>query len=237
MTELAGKPDSMKCADSDEIMRSACAKARRFGGCPVMRCLLRGSTSASASGCRARFRLNNVSSVGEAVGWVTVLLWLCHEGCTTWQGHFWQVHLASSLRFRLLPPGFRQIARQRGRRRLFYPIPSRYPLLLHVNNGDSVEARHQDAVERPDRGDEGRLLARLEQRRDQDVDGGLLRSHVIPRAGNVGGLAAKVEGLLVAGGQRLIPAVLQHVELVAEPALVELHGIDRAHADLDAGAP
>src|SRR5206468_3113553 len=154
-----------------------------------MCCLLSGSTSASASGCRARFRLNNVSSVGEAVGWVTALLWLCYEGCTTWQGH-----LASSLRFRLLPPGFRKIARQRGRRRLFYPIPSRYPLLLRVNNGDSVEARHQDAVERPYRGDEGRLFARLEQRRDQGVDGGLLRSHVIPRAGNVGGLAAKVEG-------------------------------------------
>ena len=73
----------MKCAASDEIMRSACAKVRRFGGWPVMRCLLSGSTKASASGCRARFRLNNVSSVGEAVGWVTALLWLCYEGCIT----------------------------------------------------------------------------------------------------------------------------------------------------------
>src|SRR4029450_3714277 len=91
MTELDGKPDSMKCAASDEIMRSACAKVSRFGGCPVMRCLLGGSTSASASGCRARFRLNNVSSVGEAVGWVTALLWLCYEGCTTWR-----VYLANS---------------------------------------------------------------------------------------------------------------------------------------------
>ena len=109
-------------------------------------------------------------------------------------------------------------------------------MLLHVKNGDSVEARHQGTVERPHRGYEGRPLARLEQHRNHGVDGRLLRPHVIPRAGNVGGLAAKVEGLLVAGGQRLIPAVLQHVELVAEPTLIELHGIDRANADLDAGA-
>src|SRR5437762_1956757 len=84
------------------------ADRERFGGCPVMRCLLRGSTSASVSGCRARFRLNNVSSVGEAVGWVTALLWLCHEGCITWRVHYlassfgkviwrvhWRVHFAS----------------------------------------------------------------------------------------------------------------------------------------------
>src|SRR5512138_1299681 len=120
----------MKCADSAEIMRSACAKVRRFGGWPVTRCLLGGSTSASASGCRARFRLKSVSSVGEAVGWVTALLRLCHGGCITWQ-----VYSASSLRFRLLPPGFRQVARQRGHCRLFYPIPPSNPLLLHVNNG------------------------------------------------------------------------------------------------------
>src|SRR6478736_893340 len=207
-------------------MRSACAKVRRFGGWPVMRCLFGGSTSASASGCRARLRLNSVSSVGEAVGWVTALLRLC-QGL----GRF-----AGSLRFRLLPPGFRQVARQRGGGRMFYPIPPRNPLLLHVKDGDSVEARNQGAVERPHRRDEGRPLARLQQHRNQGVDGRLLRPHVVPRTGSVGGLAAKVEGLLVAGGQRLIPAVLQHVELVAEPALVELHGVDRANAGLDAGA-
>src|SRR4030095_9853854 len=156
----------MKCAASDEIMRSACAKVRRFGGWPVMRSLFGGSTSASASGCRARFRLNNGSRVGEAVGWVTALLRLCHEGCT----------VGDSFRFRLLPPGFRQIACQRGCYRPFYPIPARDPLLLHVNNGDSVEARYQGTVERPHRGDEGGAPARLEQRRHQGVDGGALGS-------------------------------------------------------------
>src|SRR5689334_15842876 len=196
----------MKCAASDEIMRSACANVSRFGGWPVMRCLFRGSTSASASGCRARFRLNNVSSVGEAVGWVTALLRLCREGWIAWR-----VHLMSSLRFWLLPPGFRQVARQRGHCRYFYPIPPRDPLLLHVKHRDGVEARHQRTVERPHGGDEGRVLARFEQGRNHRVDGGVPGSHVVPRTGNVGRLAAPVEGLLVAGGQRLIPAVLQHV--------------------------
>src|SRR5689334_3020812 len=146
----------MKCADSDEITRSACAKVRRFGGWPVMRGLLRGSTSASASGCRARFRLNNVSSVGEAVGWVTALLRLCRGGWVAWRVHFWRIQFESSLRVRLLPPGFRQIARQRGHCRYFYPIPPRNPLLLHVKHRDGVEARDQCAVERPHGGDKGR---------------------------------------------------------------------------------
>src|SRR5882757_7258328 len=162
ITEFAGKPDSMKCAARAEIARSACAKERRLRVWPVMRCLLRGSTSASESGCRARTRLNRASSVGEAVGWVT--------GSTS---------VASlRLRVRLLPPRLRQIARQRRGRRPFYPIPAREPLLLHVKQRDSVETRHQDPVQRPHRRDEGRLLARLQQRRDQRVDRGVPGAHV-----------------------------------------------------------
>ena len=66
---------------ADEIIRSACAKVRRLGASPVMRGLLAGSTSASASGCRDRTRLNSVSRVGEAVGWVTASLQCNHFGC------------------------------------------------------------------------------------------------------------------------------------------------------------
>src|SRR4029077_10299601 len=77
----------MKWAASAEIMRSAWAKVRRFGVWPVMRCLFGGSISAGASGCRARIRLNNVSSVGEAVGWVTGSLRRRHlVRFTTWFG-------------------------------------------------------------------------------------------------------------------------------------------------------
>src|SRR5260370_984257 len=179
-----------------------------------------GAVSAIASGCRAKTRLNNPSSVGEAVGWVTA-----------------STSVASfRLRVRLLPPRFRQVARQRRGCRPFYPIPAREPLLLHVKQRDSVEARHQGPVQRPYRRNEGRPLARFQQGRDQGVDRGVLGAHVIPGARDIGGLAAPIERLLVAGRQRLVPAVLEHVEFVAEPALIELDGVDRAHADLDAGA-
>src|SRR6202012_3788284 len=71
ITELAGNPASMKCADSAEIARSASAKVRRFGGWPVTRGLLSGSSSASALGCRARIRRNSPSSVGDVLVWIT----------------------------------------------------------------------------------------------------------------------------------------------------------------------
>ena len=71
ITELDGNPDSMKWADSAVIARSASAKVRRLGGWPVMLALLSGSSSANASGVRARIRRNNPSSVGVALGWIT----------------------------------------------------------------------------------------------------------------------------------------------------------------------
>src|SRR5437763_238510 len=97
-----------------------------------------------------------------------------------------------------MPPGLRQIAGQRGGRRPFYPIPAREPLLLHVKQRDSVETRHQGPVQRPHRRDEGWPLARLQQGRNQGVDGRVLGAHVIARTRDIGGLAAPVEGLLVA---------------------------------------
>src|SRR5450631_805208 len=76
MTELLGNPDSMKWADSAVMARSASVKVRRLGGWPVMFALLSGSSSASASGVRARIRRNNPSSVGVALGWITGITWL-----------------------------------------------------------------------------------------------------------------------------------------------------------------
>src|SRR5712671_5095023 len=156
----------MKWAASAEMARSACAKVRRFGGWPVMRCLLSGSSSASASGCRARIRRNSPSSVGEGLVWITASLWL------------WT---------RLLPPGFREIPRQGGGYRPFYPIPACDPLLADVKKRNRIETRHQGAVKRPHRRDESGMLARPQQCRDQDVDGGILCAHVVSRALNVRG--------------------------------------------------
>src|SRR3982074_2443937 len=151
----------MKCADNAVIARSACAKVRRVGGCPVMRCLFRGSTSASASGCRARIRRNSPSSVGVALVWITGSL---------------------RLRVRQGPPGFGKIPRQGGGTWPFYPIPARYPLLLNVKQRNCVETRHQGAVERAHRRDEGGMLACLQHGRDQGVDRGVLGAHIVPRA-------------------------------------------------------
>ena len=137
---------------------------------------------------------------------------------------------------RPLPPGFREISGQGGGLRPFYPIPARDPLLLNVKHRNSVEARHQGPVQRPHRRDESGMLARLQHGRDHGVDGGVLGAHVVSRALIVRGLAAPIERLLVARRQRLIPAVLDHVEIETEPALIELNGIDRAHRRLDAGA-
>src|SRR5258707_6296840 len=202
----------MKCADSAEMARSASAKVRCLGGWPVMRCLFWGSRNASASGCRARTRRNNPSSVGDALFWIT--------------GSF-------RSRFRLLPPGLGEISRQGGGTWPFYPIPARDPLLSCIKQRDSVEARHQGPVERTHRRNEGGMLARLQHRRDQVVDGGVVGAHIVSRAQGICSSASPIEELLVAGRQRLIPAILDHVEIEAEPALIELNGVDRAHRGLD----
>src|SRR3979411_606636 len=196
----------MKCADSEEIARSACAKVRRFGGWPVTRCLLSGSSSASASGFRAKIRRNNPSIVGDALFWITGSLWS---------------------RVRLLPPGFREITRQGSGRRSFYHIPAPDPLLSNVKQGDSVEARHQGPVERPHRRDEISVLACLQHCRDQNVDGGVFCAHVVSRSLIVRGLASPIERLLVARRQRLIPAVLVKVKFDNEAAAVAYTSVDR----------
>src|SRR3982074_1968626 len=138
----------MKCADSEEIARSASAKVRRFGGWPVARCLLSGSSSASPSGLRARIRRNNPSSVGDALVWITGSL---------------------RLRLRPLPPGLRPRPFPPDRLRQLYPIPARDPLLSCVKQRDSVEAlcRRQWRLALLEA--ECAKLARLQRGRDQDV--------------------------------------------------------------------
>src|SRR5580698_7885973 len=198
ITELAGSPESMKCADSAEMARSACANVRRLANCPVTRGLLTGSISARASGCRANTRRNNPSSVGDGVFWIT------GKG-------------SSGGRCRSLPPGFREIARQRCCRWPFYPIPARDPLLPDVKNGNHVKAGDQRAVERPHRRDEIRPLPRREQRLDHGVDRGIPGAHVIARTLAVGGATAPIDPLLVARRQRLIQAERDHVEIESQP--------------------
>src|SRR6185312_4782017 len=63
------------------------------------------------------------------------------------------------LRARLLPPAFRQVTDQGGVLGPFYPIPSRKPLVGDAKDGNSIETRHQCAVEGTDRGYETGLAA------------------------------------------------------------------------------
>src|SRR6201996_6342810 len=200
----------MKCADNAEIARSACAKVSRLANCPVTRGLLTGSISASASGWRASTRRNNPSSVGDGVFWITG-------------------RNSSGWRCRSLPPGLREIARQRDGRWPFYPIPPRDPLLPDVKNGNHVKSRYQGAVERPHRRYEIRPLPRRQQRLDHGVDRGIPGAHVIARTLAVGGAAAPIDPLLVARRQRLVEAERDHVEVESEPALIELHAVDGPH--------
>src|SRR5947208_535683 len=99
-----------------------------------MRCLLSGSTSASASGCRAKVRLNRVSSVGEVIDWFTGSTSVASlrsdqvmpRRVASLGGSLGRLLgrlLGGSLGLYagLLPPGFRQVARQRSSRRPFYP--------------------------------------------------------------------------------------------------------------------
>ena len=80
------------------------------------------------------------------------------------------------------------------------------------------------------------MLARLQHGRDQGVNGGIFCAHVVSRALVIRGLASPIERLLVARRQRLVPAILDHVEFEPQPALIELDGIDRADRSFDAGA-
>src|SRR6478672_2276496 len=166
-----------------------------------MRDLLRGSSRAGACGCRVSVRWNSVSSVGDTAGWFTASL--------RWTG----------LRLTLRPPGLRQVAGQRRGRWSFYPIPARDPLLGYVKQGDCVEARDQGAVECPHRRHKIRMITGLQKGLDHRVDGGIPGAHVVAGARIVGRSTSPIEILLVAGRQRLVPAVLDHVELVGQPAL------------------
>src|SRR5947209_8851123 len=70
------------------------------------------------------------------------------------------------------------------------------------------------------------MLSLLQHGRDQGIDGRIANAHVVSRALNGGRLAAPVKPLLIAWRKRLIPPVLDHVEIEAELALIELSRVD-----------
>ena len=65
------------------------------------------------------------------------------------------------------------------------------------------------------------------------MEGRALDPHVIAAAVLIGGGRAPIEGLLIAGRERFIPAVLNHVEIERDPPCLELDRIDQAHPRRD----
>ncbi len=135
-----------------------------------------------------------------------------------------------------MPPGLVQIAVERGRGRAADRGPMCHPLPRKMKQRNRVEAREQHPVERAYRRDEIILPLGAQQRCDHRIDRGALHAHVVAGAGLVGGGRAPIERLLVAGRQRLVPAILDHVEIKGETTTFELHRVDDAHARRDARA-
>src|SRR5215470_7504193 len=134
-----------------------------------------------------------------------------------------------SWRLRLAPPGFGKITVERGRRRSCDRRPTRDPLGRKIKQRDDVETGNEHPVERAHCGDEIAAIFRFQQRGDHSIDGRTLDAHVIAGPGLVGGGRPPIEGLLVAGRQRLVPTVLDHFEIVGETPPFILNRIDQAY--------
>src|SRR5215211_4496679 len=118
-----------------------------------------GSTSASASGrrrtlCRKMASKVSASLAGGKPGEPKEALAL--------------VTPVSSI-LRLPPPGFRQIAVERGRTRMCDVRPMRDPLIRQMKQRHDIKAGHQHAIERTDGGDEAGAVARRQHRFDHGV--------------------------------------------------------------------
>src|SRR5215510_4098259 len=202
-----------------ETTRSACAQVRVRGLPSVKLSRLGGSTSAISAGRRFAAWRSIPSSVARPP---MRLVAGAPRGSSRITGRAsWSVGLA--------PPSFGQIAVERG---LFRPrdrVPAGDPLRRKMEQRDHVEAGDQHAVERAHGGDEVVAAFCLEEGCDHGIDGGALDAHIVAGAGQVGGLRAPIESLLVARRQRLFPAVLDHVEIVGESSTFVLYRIHNPH--------
>ncbi len=113
--------------------------------------------------------------------------------------------------------------------------PARHPLLRREIQWHHIESRQQHAVERAGGGDEVVAAGGAEHLGDHGVDRRRFDAHVVAAALLVGRRRAPIEQLLVAGRQRLLPAVIHHVEIEADAAALELRGVDAAYLGADAG--
>src|ERR1700675_2208531 len=99
----------------------------------------------------------------------------------------------------LLPPGFRQIAEQRGPRGMLDSGPARHPLHWREVERHHIEARQKHPVECARGRDKICSRRGAEHRGYHSVDRLRFDAHVIAAALLVGGGRAPIEQLLVAG--------------------------------------
>src|SRR5262245_42955608 len=136
----------------------------------------------------------------------------------------------------LLPPRFRQIAEQRRLGGMRDSRPTRHPLRGWEIKRHDIKAGKQYSIERASGGNEIIAGCRPEHGADHGVDCFRPDPHVIATALLIGGGGPPIEQLLVAGRQRLLPAVFDHVEIESDAAAFVLSGVDVAYAGLDAAA-
>src|ERR1700738_75595 len=134
----------------------------------------------------------------------------------------------------LAPPSLGEVAIERGRHRTADSCPSGNPLLRQVEQWDGIEPGDQKTSERPPCRHKIGPRLRLQQCGYHGVDRCTLDAHVIAGARLIGGSRAPIKRLLIAGRQRLLPAVLDHVEVVIDAPRFELNRIDDTHARCDA---
>ena len=113
--------------------------------------------------------------------------------------------------------------------------PARHPLDGREVKRNHVEARQENAVERSRRSNEVLPCRGAEHRCDHRIDRLRFDPHVVAAALLIGCRRAPIEQLLVAGRERLLPSVLDHVEVESDAASFILGRVDGTDARFNSG--
>ena len=202
-TASVGKPSARSLAATPEMARSAWANVSRRGSPSVKCARFAGSVSARACGRRTPARRKRSSRVSDAI------------------------RVFGLVEDHALPPRLRQKPNKRGRRGMGNSRPARHPLHRREIERNDVQARQQDrSSARVAATKSSRLRRGRQHRRNHGVDRLRFDAHVVAAALRIRGRRAPIEILFVAGRERLLPAILHHVEIETDAAALELGGVD-----------
>src|SRR5512143_596105 len=114
--------------------------------------------------------------------------------------------------------------------------PARYPLNRRKVKWDHIHARQKHAIKCARGGDKIWAARGIEHRGNHGIDRLRFDPHVVAASLLIGSRRAPIEQLLVARRQRLLPTVVDHIEIKANAAAFELRGVHGTNARLYAGA-